>query len=164
MGIIQRCLYPPPQSMLVHPLPPCSVHVSNAASSRYQVQACSNAPAELRAALRHAETCRAVLRLLILRRGSTRILTDGGATAEALPDPRTPASTPEAKARAVYSAFARSAASTTCEARPPMPALSPADLLTSVSHMLCISALFLRGMMICCSGDACLGATAERRS
>ena len=51
--------------------------------------------------------CRAALRLLILRRCSTRILTDGGATAEALPDARVPASTPEAKARAVYSAFAR---------------------------------------------------------
>ena len=53
----------------------------------------------------HAD--RATLRLLILRRSSARILTDGGASAEALPDPGAPASTPEAKARAVYSAFAR---------------------------------------------------------
>ena len=47
-----------------------------------------------------------MLRLLILHRSGGRILTDGGLTMERA-DAKAPATSPEAKARAVYSAFAR---------------------------------------------------------
>lgn len=42
---------------------------------------------------------------MILQRSGSKILTDGGLTAE--PSDTTPSNAPEAKARAVYSAFAR---------------------------------------------------------
>lgn len=51
------------------------------------------------------EALKAALRLVILQRSGSKILTDGGLTAE--PSDTTPSNAPEAKARAVYSAFAR---------------------------------------------------------
>ena len=46
------------------------------------------------------------MRLLILYRSGGKLLTDGGMTTERV-DAQAPATSPEAKARAVYTAFAR---------------------------------------------------------